>query len=119
MSHPVMRWQIVTPAPKQASEFYCRLFGWTSTRDNQLNFEMIDTGSERGIAGGIWPAPPRAPSFVQLFIEVDDCVAMVEQARTLGASVLIPPQALPDGDTLAILQDPNGMSFGLVAPGPG
>lgn len=117
-SHPVVRWQIVSPQPDALRDFYCRLFGWTSTRDNLLQAEQIDTGSERGITGGIWPAPPQAPSFVQLFVEVDDCEAMVTQATALGASVLMPPQTLPDGDTMAVLRDPTGMSFCLMRPAP-
>lgn len=117
MNHPVVRWQIVSPQPEAVRDFYCRLFGWSSTRDNLLQAEQIDTGSERGIPGGVWPAPPQAPSFVQLFIEVDDCRACADQAGALGATVLIPPQTLPDGDTMAILRDPCGMTFGIVKPG--
>jgi predicted enzyme related to lactoylglutathione lyase len=53
---------------------------------------------------------------VQLFIEVDDVPSHVEKAIRLGATVLIPPQQLPDGDELAILLDPVGISFGLYKP---
>ena len=114
MSNPVMRWQIVSPAADQLSQFYCGLFGWEASRDNMLNYQVIDTVSERGIQGGIWPAPPGVPSFVQLFVDVDDCAAYVAAAGKLGASVLVPPQALPDGDVMAILKDPSGMSFGIM-----
>lgn len=114
MSNPVMRWQIISPTADKLADFYCKLFGWEATRDNMLNYQMIDTGSERGIHGGVWPAPPEAPSFVQLFVEVDDCDVYVKQATTLGASVLVPPQALPDGDVMAILKDPFGVSFGIM-----
>jgi predicted enzyme related to lactoylglutathione lyase len=119
MSNPVVNWQITTPSPGIVGEFYCKLFGWQSTRDNMMNYQMIDTGSERGINGGIWPAPPEAPTSIQLFIEVDDCAAYVEQALALGGTVLIPPQSLPDGDVMAILKDPTGMSFGIVKSGRG
>ncbi len=115
MGHPVLQWQIVTPYPDRAASFYGGLFGWEINQNNQLNYRMVDTGSEQGINGGIWPAPPEAPSFVQLFIQVGDVKAFVEKAAGLGARVLIPPQALPDGDVLAILQDPQGMSFGLMS----
>ena len=53
----------------------------------------------------------------QLFIEVDDCAACVARAAKLGATTLIPPQVLPDGDVMAILKDPAGMSFGVFQPG--
>jgi predicted enzyme related to lactoylglutathione lyase len=117
MPNPVMRWQILSPQSDQLAEFYCNLFGWEARRDNMLRYQMIDTGSERGIHGGVWPAPPESHSFVQLFIEVDDCAAYVEKAKGMGATVLIPPQALPDGDVMAILKDPFGVSFGVVKAG--
>ncbi|WLI88583.1 VOC family protein [Massilia sp. R2A-15] len=114
MSNPVMRWQIISPESDQLAGFYTKLFGWEASRNNMMNYQMIDTASERGIDGGIWPAPAGTPSFVQLFIEVDDCAAYVASAGALGATVLMPPQALPDGDVMAILKDPAGMSFGIM-----
>jgi predicted enzyme related to lactoylglutathione lyase len=115
MPNPVMRWQIVSPESEQLAQFYCGLFGWKTNRDNALGYHTIDTGTQQGIQGGIWPAPPGSPSFVQLFVEVDDCAAYAALASALGATVLIPPQALPDGDVMAILKDPSGMSFGIMA----
>jgi predicted enzyme related to lactoylglutathione lyase len=116
MPNPVMRWQIISPSADRLAEFYTRLFGWEASRENLLRYAMIDTGSERGIPGGIWPAPPEAPSFVQLFVEVDDCRAYVDKAEGLGAATLVAPQALPDGDVMAILKDPCGVSFGVFQP---
>ena len=116
MGQPVVSWQMITKNPDRANEFYTKLFGWKSNANNALGYRMIDTGTEKGINGGIWPAPPHANSFVQLFIEVDDMGKYVEQAAKLGAKVLIPPQKLPDGDEMAILHDPEGMSFGIVKP---
>lgn len=118
MPNPVMRWQIVSPESEQLAQFYCGLFGWEPNRDNALGYHQIDTGSAQGIQGGIWPAPPGVPSFVQLFVEVDDCAAYVAKAQERGATVLVPPQALPDGDVMAILKDPGGMSFGIMARRP-
>lgn len=114
MGQPVVKWQIISKNPERHAAFYEKLFHWTSTMDNSLGYRMIDTGTEHGIDGGFWPAPPQANSFVQLFIQVDDVTGSVKQACELGAKVLIPPQKLPDGDEMAILYDPEGVSFGLV-----
>ncbi len=59
------------------------------------------------------PAPPQAPDFVQLFIAVDDVAAAVERAQELGGKVLIAPVTLPEGDEIAVLHDPQGMSFAV------
>ena len=67
----------------------------------------------QGIQGGIWPAPPQSPDFVQLFVAVEDIQAAVDRAQQLGARILIPPTKLPEGDEMAVLHDPQGISFGL------
>jgi predicted enzyme related to lactoylglutathione lyase len=77
---------------------------------------MVDTGTDRGIAGGFWPAPPEAHGFVQLHVEVDDVAASIEKAAALGATTLIPPQALPDGGKMAVIKDPDGIPLALFQP---
>jgi uncharacterized protein len=51
---------------------------------------------------------------VQLFIGVDDVEAAVKKATDLGAEVLVPVTALPDGDVMAVLRDPYGLTFGVM-----
>ncbi len=116
MGQPVMQWQILAKNPEKLAEFYCELFGWTVNANNPLGYRMIDTGSERGIKGGVWPSPPEGHSMVQLFIEIDDMTAFVEKAVGLGANVIIPPQKLPAGDELVIMLGPDGIPFGMFKP---
>lgn len=113
MGQPVTQWQIITRQPEKVQQFYGTLFGWDISANNALGYRMVDTGSERGIDGGIWPAPPEAHDFVQLFIEVEDVPATVQRVTELGGKVIIPPQKLPDGDEMAILHDCVGIPFGL------
>ncbi len=114
MGQPVTHFQIVTANPDGAAEFYSSLFGWTVDADNALGYRMFDTGSEEGITGGVWPAPPGAPAFVQLFIRVEDLDTEVKRAESLGATTIIPPQELPDGDAMAVMRDPDGATFALT-----
>jgi uncharacterized protein len=115
MSCPVMQWQILAKDPEGASAFYSGLFGWRINTDNPLGYRAIDTGSPEGIQGGIWPSPPEGHNFVQLFIQVDSVADYVSKAEKMGARAIIPPQALPEGDVLAIMHDPQGIAFGLVS----
>jgi hypothetical protein len=114
MSRPVTAFQILAKDPDRAAQFYSRLFGWAVRADNALGYRRLTTGAGRGIDGGIWPAPPEGRSGVQLFVEVDDLAAAIEQACSLGGGVIIPPQKLPDGDEMAVIVDPEGVSLGLV-----
>ena len=104
--------------PEKVSRFYASLFGWTIQTNNALGYRMVETGSDRGINGGVWPSPPEGHNLVQLFVEVDDIDAFIAKAAALGASVIVPKSELPDGDALAIVLDPAGLSFGLYRPRP-
>jgi predicted enzyme related to lactoylglutathione lyase len=112
MTAPVARRQIVTPQAQQAADFYRGLFGWTVKQDNALGYREVAAGKP-GPDGGIWPAPPGAKGFVQLFVEVPDIDACIARATHLGGTVVVPRSELPDGDAMAVLSDPTGISVGL------
>jgi uncharacterized protein len=114
MGCPVVAWQIVSRNPDATSKFYGELFGWRIDVNNALGYRVVDTCSETGASGGIWPAPPGAPTIAQLFVEVEDVAETVKTAVARGAKVIVPAQRLPDGDELAILQDPEGLAFGVT-----
>ena len=44
---------------------------------------------------------------------VSDVRDAVERAEKLGAKTLIPPTMPPEGDEMAVMLDPQGMSFAL------
>jgi predicted enzyme related to lactoylglutathione lyase len=109
-----MQWQIVAQDPDAVARFYGDLFGWKVRTDNALGYRTVASGGDHGIDGGIWPAPPGAHTLLQLFIEVGDIDASIERASSLGATVIVPKSVLPDGDALAILRDPAGLTFGVM-----
>lgn len=113
MGNPVTHFQILSKVPEDTAQFYVRLFGWTLSADNPLGYRQIDTKSSIGIQGGIWPAPPGGSNFVQLFVTVDDVKATVRKAEEMGAKVAIAPTMLPEGDEMAVLVDPQQISFGV------
>lgn len=114
MGHPVMQWQILARDPDKLTAFYGALFGWRVNVDNAMGCRMIETGSDNGIKGGIWPIGDEGHPLVQLFVSVDDVPACAARAEQLGGQVIIPPQVLPDGDEMAIMMDTEGLSFGLM-----
>jgi len=113
MPNPVIQFQILSKSPDETAAFYTQAFGWSVYANNPMNYRRIDTHSQEGIQGSIWPAPPEAPNFVQLFIAVEDLSASVNKAVSLGAQVLVAPTRLPEGHEMAVLFDPQGMSFGI------
>jgi len=114
MGQPVMQWQILARDPTKLTAFYSALFGWRVNADNPMGYRMVDTGSERGINGGVWPIGNEGHPHVQLFVEVSDVAASVAQVQRLGGHVVIPPQVLPGGDEMAVILDTEGLSLGLM-----
>jgi predicted enzyme related to lactoylglutathione lyase len=108
-----MQFQILSNQPEKTADFYSQLFDWSINTDNALGYREINTGTTEGIQGGIWPAPPEASTFTQLFIVVEDLEAKSAAAQSLGAQTLIPPTVLPDGGAVSILLDPTGMPFAI------
>ena len=51
------------------------------------------------------------PSFWMSYIESDDIGRTVERARELGGNVELGPQALGDGESIALIRDPLGAGF--------
>ena len=114
MANPVMHWQILTKQPKKLEEFYSALFGWKVSGNNALGYRQVETSSEEGINGGLWPIHEKeGHSMVQLFIRVDDVKAHAKKAESLGAQIVIPPQTLPGGDEMAVAVDPDGIPFAM------
>jgi predicted enzyme related to lactoylglutathione lyase len=118
MGNPVVQWQILARNPDQAMDFYRQVFGWSVSTDNALGYRQVDTGAGRGIQGGIWPIPPEGMPAATLYVEVENLEEAVQRATSLGATVAIPPQQLPDGDAMAVIVDPEGIAFGLMRPAP-
>lgn len=113
MPNPVVRWQIVTPEPERAATFYHKLFAWELTNANAMGYRELRSGVTSQVDGGVWPAPPGQAGLVQLFFEVENVDECLEKALRLGAKVIVPKSVLPDGDTMALLLDPTGLSFGV------
>lgn len=113
MANPVVKFQILSKVPEETAKFYGEVFGWNVNANNPLGYRQIDTGSSEGIQGGIWPAPPEATNFIQLFIGVDDVAQATSRAQTMGAKIIVPPTKLPEGDEMAVLLDPQFMSFAV------
>jgi predicted enzyme related to lactoylglutathione lyase len=112
MKNPVVRWQVISPDPEQSSSFFGQLFGWQTDRGNALGYREVRAG-DGGIHGGIWPAPDGVKPFVQLYVKVDDIDACLETALALGAKVIVPKTALPDGNEMAVLLEPQGLPVAI------
>lgn len=112
--NPAVDWfEILGPDPKRAWDFYGQLLGWKVKDVSAGGFVYgeVDTGTEKGIRGGIGSSADGQPK-VNLYAEVDDPQKYLDRADSLGGKTTVPPTDM--GRTqFAQLQDPQGTRFGL------
>jgi uncharacterized protein len=106
--NPVVHLELRTGNLACACAFYTRLLGWRA--------EMVHTGSgdyltlalgDR-IEGGVVEHDTKRPFWLP-YVEVADVAEATEQARLLGASVVLPPREGPAGWRSILVAPASGM----------
>ncbi len=108
--------ELMTRDLDAAGRFYSLLFPWTPKfiRDTHHEFRTGEV-QQAGMTGMSGPRYEGLPTFWSLSFAVPrDCDATVEQAKALGANVLVPPTDIAGVGRYAILQDPQGAAFSIV-----
>jgi hypothetical protein len=113
MGNPIVHWEICAKNSKKAVEFYSRLFDWKIEFDKNLDYWMCNVGPS-GIGGGIFQAQGEMPSYVTIYIKVDDLQAALDKAVELGAFKIADPTPIPGVGSYAMFADPEGNAIGLL-----
>jgi predicted enzyme related to lactoylglutathione lyase len=105
-----------------AINFYRNVFGWdtrTMSDTPELHYTVMDNPAGEGELAGIMDAsaflPEGVPSYWIVYFGSDDADATVAKTVELGGSVVRPAEDTPYG-RLAVLADPTGAKFSIVAP---
>ncbi len=114
MTRPVVFFEIRGRDNERLKDFYASLFGWKIDSNNPMNYGMIEPGvggPEQGVGGGIVQADD---PLTMIYVQVLDPTETLRKAEELGGKTIMGPTDLPDGPTIAQLQDPEGNTLGLV-----
>lgn len=111
--------ELSTPDPAAAADFYGALFGWaTQSMDmgGPTPYRVVSVG-QQGVAGIMGPPPsaPNLPATWGVYITVADCDAAVSRCTELGGRCMVPPMDVPGVGRMAVLQDPQGAVFSVMA----
>ena len=115
--HGAVAWsELLTRDPHDAAEFYDMVFGWQSTAVAESGYMVLRLNDED--VAGMLPmpttVPPEAPSHWMVYFNVVDLTAAVTTARQAGGACLVEPTTVGEM-TFAVVADPSGASFGLLA----
>jgi predicted enzyme related to lactoylglutathione lyase len=110
-ARPVVHWEIGAADPGRLRAFYGQLFNWT-IGDGPIMSIPPGVGGPQPGPGGHIRASDRGG--VMLYVQVRDLAASVARVATLGGTVVTERFQIPDGATLAFVDDPEGNRVVLV-----
>jgi predicted enzyme related to lactoylglutathione lyase len=108
---PLVHFEIEGRDPELLRRFYGALFNWPITDGPIFTIPAGVGGPEPGPAGHIRGSER---SGVTLYIQVRDLAQSLAQTVELGGSVVLERLQVPDGPTLAAIEDPEGNPVVLV-----
>lgn len=114
--------ELVTPEVEKALPFYADVLGMGSEASSMepmpdgSTYTILTDVSGRQVAGAMTPPMPGLPPHWNVYFQVDDVDATVAKAVELGGSAVAPAFDVPGVGRMAVLADPQGGMFNVMAP---
>lgn len=112
---PVDWFEVLGTDAARSQRFYAEIFGW-QVRPAGRGYCMVDTGTRRGIQGGIGGAAPGP--WVTVYANVPDVAATLDRAAELGGSPVHGPSSADGQLYTGALRDPAGNILGVYHRAP-
>jgi predicted enzyme related to lactoylglutathione lyase len=110
---------LATEDPAAARDFYRAVFGWkfleVSGAPGTYALILNESGKVGGMLAHARPSGASVGARWLSLISVPDVEKAARLARDAGATVLVEPHRVPGRGTHAVLRDPQGAVFGLLA----
>jgi predicted enzyme related to lactoylglutathione lyase len=113
---PVDWFEVLGSDAASTQRFYADLFGWTVNSDGAPGYGMVNTGTGRGIQGGLG-AGDEQQRWATIYAKVPDVEQVLARAQQLGGSRIYGPLAIDDHMRTGALRDPAGNVFGVYQHG--
>jgi predicted enzyme related to lactoylglutathione lyase len=112
-------WELMTPDPKRAAEFYSKLFGY-GTEDFPVPNGTYTVLTHKGEqAAGIMQSPQaEMPAAWTPYFNVANADATLERATALGAGAMMPVTEMPGVGRFSWITDPQGAVIAFIQPAP-
>lgn len=115
MGNPITFFEVVGRDADALQRFYGDAFGWQmQTFAPVPGYNVVRSGAEGGIGGGIGPAYDGGPGHATFYVEVADLEEALSKIESLGGrKVMGPVEVVPGGLSIALFADPEGHLVGL------
>jgi predicted enzyme related to lactoylglutathione lyase len=110
---------LFTSDPDKSRAFYGELFDWTSTEPNEEFGGYINFSKDGALVAGAMAndGTQGVPDVWSVYLATDDAQKTADAALANGGQVHVPPMAVGDLGTMAVLADVGGAAIGIWQPG--
>jgi predicted enzyme related to lactoylglutathione lyase len=123
MANPFFWYELMTSDPSAAKAFYAAVVGWEpqDLGGPHAGYTILNAGGRA--VGGMMRLPEEAcekgatPGWMG-YVRVDDTDAAASALEAAGGRVLRDPADIPEVGRFAVVADPGGAAFMLLAPTP-
>ncbi|MCA9752150.1 MAG: VOC family protein, partial [Gemmatimonadetes bacterium] len=109
--------ELVSRDKVEATAFYSALFGWElETWDAGMDYTLFKSG-EMSVGGAMQCLPQMGdvPSHWMTYVAVENTDEAAQRAAELGGQIVHPPTDIPNVGRFAVIADPDGAIFSLMA----
>ena len=114
--------ELATPDQAAANAFFAEVFGWSYPDSMTMPGDMGDYIFAE-VAGETIGATMRAneaqPAGWTFYFRAPDIHVAADRVKAGGGTILADPMEVPGGDMIIVARDPEGVTFGVAAPGKG
>jgi predicted enzyme related to lactoylglutathione lyase len=110
---------LFTSDPDASRAFYGELFGWTSESAGDEYGGYVNFSKDGVRVAGCMRNDGQSgtPDVWSVYLAVEDAQATTDAAVAHGGQVIVPPMAVQELGTMAVLADAGGAAIGLWQPG--
>jgi uncharacterized protein len=112
---PVDWFEVLGADAERTRVFYTELFGWKVNEADFPGYGLIDTGTGRGIQGGLGAGGDSR--WATIYASVADVERALARAEALGGTRVYGPNAVDDHMETGAFRDPAGSVFGVYHHG--
>ncbi|HEU0044178.1 VOC family protein [Sphingomonas sp.] len=109
-------YELLTPDADAAQAFYGPMLGWSFRDAGMPGVDYRIFASPEADIGGLMPAGEGMPAAWLGYVGVDDVDAMAKSVTDGGGAVHMPPADIPGVGRFALVADPAGAVFYVMAP---
>lgn len=114
MAGKIVHFEIMGPDGDGLTSFYSNVFGWQGDAVPGFDQYNMVAADQVGLGGAIGKGNEGMPSYITMYIEVDDIDGCLEAIGAAGGATVVPRTVIPDMVTFALFTDPAGNMMGVV-----